>query len=218
MAVTQIHQKIKIDAFEKNVFINCPFDDTYINNLLKPIMYVIIRNGLNPRLSLEVSDSGQARLEKIIDLIKNCRYSIHDLSLVKSNKANEFGRMNMPFELGIDYGFRKCGIAPYSTKQFLILEGTRYDYLKALSDISGFDIKAHNNNTEKVFDCLYSWFSETLNISKQDPPLKIYYDFADFNASLFEEKRLKLGSDKFAKNYIEKISIPEYIQEIKERV
>lgn len=205
-------------SFQRSVFINCPFDKTYIDNLLKPVLYVIVKNGLIPRLSLEVSDSGQARLEKITVIIKACKYSIHDLSIVKSKKANEFARMNMPFELGIDYGLRKSGIRPLNSKQFLILEANRYDYMKAISDINGFDIKVHSNDTEKVFDCLYSWFSETLKISKQDPPLKTFYDFIDFNTSLFEEKVTQFGSDKLATNYIEKISIPEYIQEIEERL
>lgn len=85
--------------------------------------------------------------------------------------------MNMPFELGIDYGLRKSGVTTLASKQFLILEATRYDYMKAISDISGFDSKVHNNNTEKVFDCLYAWSSETLKIMGQDPPLKTYYEF-----------------------------------------
>lgn len=205
-------------SFEKSVFINCPFDIAYINDILKPMMYVIIKNGFSPRLSLEVSDSGQARLEKITDIIKSCKYSIHDLSIVKSKKANEFARMNMPFELGIDYGLRKSGIALLNTKQFLILEANKYDYMKAISDINGFDIKVHGNDTEKLFDCIYSWTSETLKINKQDPPLKMFNDFLYFNTSLFEEKLEKYGTKKLAKNYIDKISIPEYIQEIRERV
>ena len=205
-------------SFEKSVFINCPFDIAYINDILKPMMYVIIKNGFSPRLSLEVSDSGQARLEKITDIIKSCKYSIHDLSIVKSKKANEFARMNMPFELGIDYGLRKSGIALLNTKQFLILEANKYDYMKAISDINGFDIKVHGNDTEKLFDCIYSWTSETLKINKQDPPLKMFNDFMYFNTSLFEEKLEKYGTKKLAKNYIDKISIPEYIQEIRERV
>jgi len=205
-------------VFEKSIFINCPFDTNYINDLLKPMMYVIVRNGFNPRLSLEVSDSGQVRLAKITDIIRNCKYSIHDLSIVKSKKANEFARMNMPFELGIDYGLRNSGINPLDSKQFLILEATKYDYMKAISDINGFDIKVHDNKAEQLFECLYTWFSETLKINKQDPPLKIFYEFVDFNTILFEEKLKKFGIEKLAKNYIEKISIPEYIQEIRERL
>ena len=205
-------------VFEKSIFINCPFDTNYINDLLKPMMYVIVRNGFNPRLSLEVSDSGQVRLAKITDIIRNCKYSIHDLSIVKSKKANEFARMNMPFELGIDYGLRNSGINPLDSKQFLILEATKYDYMKAISDINGFDIKVHDNKAEQLFECLYTWFSETLKINKQDPPLKVFYEFLDFNTILFEEKLKKFGIEKLAKNYIEKISIPEYIQEIRERL
>ncbi len=138
--------------------------------------------------------------------------------MVKSKKANEFARMNMPFELGIDYGLRNSDVAPLIEKQFLILEATKNDYSKALSDINGFDVKVHGNSTEKIFDCLYSWSSETLKINKQDPPLKLFYDFIDFNTNLFEEKVRQFGSDAIAMNYIEKISIPEYMQEIKERL
>lgn len=182
------------------------------------MIYLIVRNGYKPRLSLEVSDSGQVRLEKITDIIKNCKYSIHDLSLVKSVKAKEFSRMNMPFELGIDYGLRKSELKPLDTKQFLILEAVKYDYMKALSDINGFDIKVHGNNTEKLFENLYKWSSETLKINKQDPPLKLFYDYTDFIAALFDDKAIELGSEKLARNYLENVSIPEYIQEISERL
>ena len=205
-------------SFETSVFINCPFDSSYINDFLKPMIYVIIKNKLTPRLSLEVSDSGQVRLEKITEIIKSCKYGIHDLSIVKSKKANEFARMNMPFELGIDYGLRKSSKNHLRTKQFLILEATQYDYMRAISDINGFDIKVHGNNTEQLFDCLYAWFSETLKIDGQDPPLKLFYDFMDFNGSLFDEKVIKFKSQNLAKNYVEKVSIAEYIREIQERI
>ncbi len=201
--------------YGNSVFINCPLDEKYINDLLKPILYFLVRNNYIPRLSMEISDSGQLRLDKITTIIKECKFSIHDLSIVKCKKKNEYARMNMPFELGVDYGIRKSGISPYDKKKFLILEEVKYDYQKALSDISGFDIKAHKNSTEKVFECLHSWASETLKIKNQDPPLKIFYEFNDFNTSLFEDKLKELGSEKLAKNHIEKMSIPEYISEIK---
>ena len=111
--------------FEESVFINCPFDEAHINDLLKPVLYVIVKNGLQPRISLEISDSGQSRLDKIIALIRSCRYSIHDISLARANKGKEYARMNMPFELGIDFGLRNSGVAPLHEKQFLIMEATR---------------------------------------------------------------------------------------------
>ena len=54
--------------------------------------------------------------------------------------------------------------------------------------------------------------------SEINTSLKTFYDFIDFNANLFEEKLAELGSEKLAKNYIEKISIAEYIEEIRERI
>ena len=119
---------------------------------------------------------------------------------------------------GIDYGLKKSGIDLLNTKQFPILEANKYDYMKAISDINGFDIKVHSNGTIKLFECLYAWFSETLKIYKQDPPLKTFNEFFDFNTSLFEEKKKGFGSDELAKNYIEKLSIREYIQAIQERL
>lgn len=142
--------------FEKNIFINCPIDQEFIDNLLKPILFIVIKNGFNPRVSLEISDSGQSRLLKITDIIKNCRYNIHDISKVKSKASHEFSRMNMPFELGIDYGIRYSGLKTFDTKHFLILEAVKYEYMHALSDISGFDTKAHKNETKELFKCLYS--------------------------------------------------------------
>lgn len=59
---------------------------------------------------------------------------------------------------------------------------------------------------------------KTKSINEQYPPLKIFYDFIDFNTSLFKEKVEELHSDDLAKNYIDKISIPEYIEEIRERI
>lgn len=92
--------------YENNVFINCPFDDKYFD-LLQTLVFAIVYYGFTPRISLENSDSGQPRLEKIVQLIIESKYSIHDLSRLQSKSANEYYRLNMPFELGIDYGLRK---------------------------------------------------------------------------------------------------------------
>ncbi len=205
-------------VFEKNVFINCPFDKNFIDDLLKPMIYVVVRNGFNPRTSLEVSDSGQLRIEKITNIIKDCKFSIHDLSKVKSSEPNEYSRMNMPFELGIDYGLRNSGIEHFSTKRFLILEEKKYEYMKAISDFNGFDIKAHNNTSQGVIDCLYAWFSETINIHNQPPPLKLFYDYVDLISDLFEDKLNKFKLENIALDYMNKISIPEFIREIQSRL
>ena len=92
----------KFSSFETNVFINCPFDKDYYIPLLRPLLFTIIYLGFKPRIATETFDSGKPRLQKIIDLILDSKYSIHDLSRIKSKNKNELFRLNMSFELGID--------------------------------------------------------------------------------------------------------------------
>lgn len=55
----------------------------------------------------------------------------------KSAVEGEYARLNMAFELGLDHGCARFGGGQMSGKTILILEETRYDYQKGLSDISG---------------------------------------------------------------------------------
>ncbi len=143
--------------FSKNVFINCPFDDQYIP-LLKSILFTIIYLGFTPRIASERSDSGEARISKIIDLIEASKFSIHDLSRIKSSKKSEYFRLNMPFELGVDIGCRIFKDGQTKNKKCLILEKEKYRYQKALSDLSNSDIKNHNNEPEEVIRQIRDWF------------------------------------------------------------
>jgi len=138
-----------VSDYETNVFINCPFDDEYYS-LLRPLLFTIVYLGFNPRIASERSDSGENRVDKICELIRQSKYSIHDLSRLKSSKVREFYRLNMPFELGIEYGSRLFGPSFMSAKQCLILEKNFYDFKRALSDISGVDIKAHKMSRTKL--------------------------------------------------------------------
>jgi len=203
------------------VFINCPFDDKYFD-LLQTLVFTICYYNFIPRISLESSDSGQPRLEKIVQLIEESKYSIHDLSRLQSKSANEYYRLNMPFELGIDYGLRKFN-ASYADKRSLILETERYDYMKAISDINGFDIKNHDDVPIKLIECLRAWFSETVKLTNLNVSDKVYFDFINFNTKLFQQKMVKYQADhntteaeKFAAKEIEEMTIPEYILEIEE--
>lgn len=207
---------------DKNIFINCPFDNEYIT-LLRPIIFTVVYLGYNPRIALESSDSGKPRLEKLLDLIRESKYSIHDLSRLQANKAKDFFRLNMPFELGLDYSSKHFD-SNLNSKKFLILETEQYDYMKALSDINGLDIKSHKDLPEQAVDCIVSWFTETVGLRKIGSPLKIWYEFMEFNTSLYEEKlNIYLENydfktaEKFANDEIEKMAIPEYIDEIRER-
>jgi hypothetical protein len=145
---------------EQNVFINCPFDNLYFP-LLKPLLFTIIYLDLVPQIS-ETTDSGETRIDHIVDLMSVSKYSIHDLSRVEKIKKNDYPRFNMPFECGIDFGLKKSGKNSFSQKRFLILEKESYRYKQIISDISGCDIKSHKNDPEQIIKCVRDWFKTTL--------------------------------------------------------
>jgi hypothetical protein len=174
-----------IDGYESNVFVNCPFDDNYLD-LLRPLLFTIVDLGYRPRIAAERSDSGENRLEKICELIRHSKLSIHDLSRLKAARAREFYRLNMPFELGIDYGSRQHGPEFMKDKKFLILERRPHDFNIALSDLSGVDIKSHGNEADEVIRAVRDWFYETVGLRDIPYPKVIWWRFNDFTTSLFE--------------------------------
>lgn len=171
--------------FSKNIFVNCPFDDDY-RQLLIAIIYTVLYFGYIPRLSLERADSAESRIEKILGLIKESKLGIHDLSRIVSSGKDEHYRMNMPFELGIDYGCQKLKGGKWSQKKILILEKERYRFQKAISDLSGSDIKSHNNEVDKVIGAVRDWLV-TEELNRGDSGAKVWASYNEFQAYLYDE-------------------------------
>jgi len=173
-----------MNNFDSNVFLNCPFDDDY-RQLLITAIFTVKYLGFNPRLSLERADSGESRILKIINLIQESKFGIHDLSRIVSESKDEHYRMNMPFELGIDYGCQKFRKGKWSRKKLLVLEKEKYRYQAALSDLSGSDIRNHNNDPIALIKAIRDWFiTEELNSGPSHK--KIWSSFNDFNANLHD--------------------------------
>ncbi len=181
--------------FEKNVFINCPFDAAY-QSLLRPLLFTILYFDFNPKIASERSDSAEQRIDKICEFIESSKYSIHDLSRLKSMKKNEFARHNMPFELGIDYGSRKFAEKHFGEKKFLVLEKEKYDYSKALSDFAGADIKSHNDEPEIMVRVVRNWFVETVGLVNLKPASVVFNDFFDFMTDFDAERKNEGFRDK----------------------
>jgi len=143
-------------SFEESIFINCPFDEEYAP-ILQAIAFCVTYLGFFPRLAPENADNGRARLDRIIDLVQGSKYAIHDLSRCKPKDGEEYDRMNMPFELGIDHACSRFGSGRLKKKTILILEQNRFDYQKALSDISGWDIQFHDGSHQRAMSRVRNW-------------------------------------------------------------
>lgn len=209
------NQKIEIDKanFESNVFINCPFDEKY-NSLLRPMLFTIIYLGFRPRIASERSDSAESRIEKICSLIRASKYSIHDLSRLKASRADDFYRMNMPFELGIDYGSRLFGSTLMREKKCLILGKERFEYMRAISDIAGVDIKIHKNEPSRIIRSVRNWFVETVGLRGIKSSTVIWYQFNDFAFEFYNAR----SEDGFTDEDLNMMPVPEYIDFIRDWV
>lgn len=199
-------------TFEKNIFINCPFDNDF-EILLRPLMFTIVYLGYNPRIALEDSDVSVSRLSKILKLINESKYSIHDLSRIKSNKKNEFARLNMPFELGIDFGSKEFS-KKHKDKKFLVISNEYHDYKKALSDFAGFDAHNHKNEPIELIGIIRNWIYEFSDLPNNLESIEIWYKFEDF--MLFLRKKKINAGYKEIKDLQNIFPIKEFIQTINE--
>lgn len=199
-------------AFENSVFVNCPFDDKF-RALLRPLLFTIYYLGFTPRIALERLNSAEVRIEKIIELIEESQYSIHDLSRLKASSVDEFYRLNMPFELGIDFGCRRFKGGDWSQKKCLILEAERHRYQAALSDVSGSDIEVHKNEPEEIVTVVRDWLNHEAQLHA-DGPSAIWGAFNDFMAENYDEL-IRRG---FSSKNIERLPVNELMRHMKQWV
>lgn len=174
-------------AFKDNIFINCPFDAAY-EPILQAILFCLIYLGFEPRIASERRDSSEYRLEKIVGLIISAKYSIHDLSHAQARDAGEFYRLNMPFELGIDYGCRQFMGGKFQDKRFLILEEERHRYKAALSDLAGCDIAVHRGRFDEAIRQVRNWLATETDAPSPTRIINAYDDFQKWREVTLREQ------------------------------
>ena len=143
-------------VYDQNVFINCPFDRDY-EPIFDALVFAVFDCGFRPVCARERMNSAQIRIDKITDLIRDSRYSIHDLCRTEFDERYSLPRFNMPLELGIALGCMKFGRGRQRDKSALILDRHRYRYHKFVSDIAGQDISEHNNQPTRVIEVVRNW-------------------------------------------------------------
>lgn len=171
------------------------------------MLFELVYFGFSPRIALESSDSNAARLSKIHNLIRESCYSIHDISRLQSVGVGEIYRLNMAFELGIDIGAKRHGDENLANKRILILEASEYEYKKALSDISGLDIKCHHNEPVELVKAIRDWFGENVIDERLPGPTKIWYDFNDFIYYLNQKGQ----AEGFSEDDLKSLSVSDFV-------
>lgn len=168
---------------EDSVFINCPFTDDF-KELFHSIVFCVLSCGFHPRTSLEAGDAGDIRLDKIIRLISESYYSIHDLSAIELDSVNKLPRFNMPFELGLVMGCKKVAGKKFSNRPILVMENKAYTAQKCLSDIAGQDVTPHQGSVMHITRIVRTWLLQQSNRSNIPGHIRIQNAFHRFYGEL----------------------------------
>jgi len=104
--------------------------------------------GMVPRATLEIP-GGARRLDRIFELIRDCQFSVHDLSRVELDRHQpSTPRFNMPFELGLCVAWEKMRKKDHL---WFVCESLPHRITKSLSDLSGTDAYIHDGTIAGVF-------------------------------------------------------------------
>jgi hypothetical protein len=130
-----------------SVFLNIPYDSRF-ENLFLAYIAGISAFGFAPRATLEIP-FGQRRLDRILSLIQQSQYSVHDLSRVQLDRTRpRTPRFNMPFELGLVIALERTAHANHS---WIVCETVPHRIKKSLSDLDGTDAYIHGGTIAGVF-------------------------------------------------------------------
>jgi hypothetical protein len=146
-ATKRVPNAAKAKTNPASVFLNIPYDAGF-ERLLLAYIAAISAFGFTPRATLEIP-FGQRRLDRILSLIQESRYSIHDLSRVQlDRRAPRTPRFNMPFELGLTIALEKT---VHREHEWVVCESARRRINKSLSDLDGTDAYIHGGTIRGVF-------------------------------------------------------------------
>jgi hypothetical protein len=150
------------------VFLNIPYDN-HFHHLCLAYICGIASFGLVPRATLEIP--GIRRLDRIVELIESCAFSIHDLSRIERLPPQRLPRFNMPFELGLAVTWQKL-----RPRQHLwyVFEAERYRTDRTLSDIAGTDVYIHRGTIDGVLRQVSNAFVREHRQPTFDQMMRVY--------------------------------------------
>jgi len=138
------------------VFINCPFDDEY-REQLDAIVFTCVNCGFYPVTADSSGQSGRPRLERILRALNESRYSIHDLSRCKGEGDKNLARFNMPLELGMAMAIRGYLAADGAHEYLIMVPDKQRLYQEFISDLAGLDPQTHDGSTQRIIGEVLAW-------------------------------------------------------------
>jgi len=136
----------------ESVFLNIPYDNAFEDLYLA---YIVGLTQLGLRVHAALAVPNQGRLETIIELMEESKFSIHDLSRVEVSRG--VPRFNMPVELGLAL-YRS-----HTTKgkhRVFIFETKAHRAQRSTSDVNGIDPQIHRGTPRGLMSALRNIFRQ----------------------------------------------------------
>ncbi|MBI1339136.1 hypothetical protein GC169_02835 [bacterium] len=177
--------------YYKRVFLNSPFDAEHYE-VLRAITVVLLDCGLLPACALQFG--GKSRMSRIIGLIGNSRYAIHNFGFTLNGKMKR-PRLNMPLEVGVWYGAKafqadelgEDGKALARNDLLLIANFHKADRTR-ISDLDAFDPHDYQGKVKRAIRIALDWIIDDkegvgLDPGKLPSPKDLVVRFSDFDAN-----------------------------------
>ena len=180
-------------AYEKSVFINCPFDPEFQDQMLATV-FSVAAHGLSSRSALETDGSSEPRFLRIFKTLSQSKYSIHDLSRCGGEGPENLARFNMPLELGAACALRFERNQSARPHNLLILVPEGFAYQRFVSDLAGFDPGRHSQTVESVIREVCAWLPlQEDTIGPYPSALQIFEAFPRFRNEVSHLRSQALG-------------------------
>lgn len=181
-------------AYEKSVFINCPFDAPF-EPLFHAIVLTVAARGFVPRSARESEGQAEPRITRIAKGLMESRYSIHDLSRFQGEGAENLARFNMPLELGMALGMRYLKEGTGAQHNWVALVPQQFVHHRFISDLSGYDAPDHDQQPATVIKQVAAWLSIQPDFCPPTPTAKTILDaYPGFCVLLEQAKAESLGT------------------------
>jgi len=140
---------------ELSVFVNCAFDDEFRSSL-DAIIFTCVHAGFLPWMAGSTGTIAVPRVERILEGLMSCRYSVHDLTRYQGEGPENLSRFNMPLELGMAMAMRGAQPSP-GRHDWMVMVPRGHIFREYISDLAGFDPAAHDGSQRGVALAVLRW-------------------------------------------------------------
>jgi hypothetical protein len=126
------------------VFVNCPYDETYLPPLRIQV-FTIHACGFSARLAVEETNSAKPRLERIVELIRECKLGTHDLSRVQIDDPGGLPRSTCRLNAACSSAHSRSVPERNARRPFCCSKPSHIAIIgPTLSDAAGLDPRVHH--------------------------------------------------------------------------